>query len=74
MSPEHYLALLASGKVVLRRDRDGNYIFDAIEFSTSVLPRDIIEQLEEQKKVATAQHETRIKAFDRFIQDLKNAS
>lgn len=74
MSPEQYLALLASGKVVLRRDQDRNYIFDAIQFTTSVLPRDIIEQLEEQKKNAIAAHETRMKAFDRFIEDLKNAS
>jgi hypothetical protein len=73
MSPEEYAALLADGKVSLRRDVDGNFIYDAYRTSCAVLPRDIIQQLESQMKAETVSHEARMKAFDRFISDLKNA-
>jgi hypothetical protein len=73
MSPEDYAALLASGKVTLRRDPDGNYIYDATKTTTAVLPRDIIEQLELQKQLMIATHEARLAAFARFIADLKAA-
>jgi len=73
MSPEEYAALLADGKVSLRRDPEGNFLYDAHRTSTAVLPRDIIEQLEAQMKAAVQEHEQRLKAFERFIADLKNA-
>jgi len=73
MSPEEYTALLATGKVALSRDSDGNFIYDAQRTSTAVLPRDIIEQLESQMKAETVAHEARMKAFERFLTDLRNA-
>ena len=73
MSPEDYAALLASGKVTLRRDTEGNYIYDASKATTAVLPRDIIDQLERNQKEAIEAHEARMKAFDLFITDLKAA-
>jgi hypothetical protein len=73
MSPEEYAALLATGKVTLKRDDDGNFIYVATLTRTAVLPRDILEQLESQMKAATIAHEARMKAFDRFISDLKNS-
>jgi hypothetical protein len=73
MHPEEYAALLASGKVVLKRDPDNNYIYVAIETTTAVLPRDIIEQLEITQKTAIEQHQNRMKAFDSFIEALKAA-
>lgn len=73
MTPEEYATLLAGGKVILKRDIDGNYLYEAYRSSTSVLPRDIIEQLETQMKRMIETHEARLKAFDRFISDLKNA-
>jgi transcriptional antiterminator Rof (Rho-off) len=71
MSPEEYAALLASGKVELRRDPDNNYIYVAVETTTAVLPRDIIEQLKRQQFAAIAAHEARMKAFDVFIAALQ---
>jgi hypothetical protein len=73
MSPEEYAALLSVGKVTLRRDVEGNYIYDAQRTSTAVLPRDIIQQLETQRLTAVLEHEKRLKAFDLFITALKLA-
>jgi len=73
MTPEEYAAILATGKIILKRDGDGNYLFDAYRASTAVLPRDIIEQLEKQQKEMIIDHEARLTAFDRFITDLRNA-
>jgi len=73
MSPEEYAALLASGKVELKRDPDNNYIYVAIETTTAVLPRDIIQQLKRQQEQALLEHEARMKAFTIFIADLENA-
>jgi len=73
MSPEEYAALLADAKVSLRRDLDGNYIFDATKTTTSVLPRDIIDQLEKSKAEATSAYEASMKAYDTFIAALKDA-
>jgi len=71
MSPEEYAALLASGKVSLRRDADGNIIYDAARTSTGVLPRDILEQLERARAAEVTAHEARLKSFDHFLYDLK---
>jgi hypothetical protein len=73
MSPEEYAELLAVGKVALRRDLEGNYIYDANKYTTATLPRDIVEQLVKAQANAITEHELRMKAFDRFINDLKNA-
>jgi hypothetical protein len=73
MSPEEYAALLATSKVELKRDKDNNYIYVAIETTTAVLPRDIIAQLELQQATAMAQHEARMQAFNTFIDALKAA-
>lgn len=73
MSPEEYAALLKSGKVTLRRDLEGNYIFDANKATTGVLPRDIIEQLESDRDEAIKAHTAALAAFARFIADLKEA-
>lgn len=73
MSPEDYAALLAEGKVILTRDAEGNYIYDATKVTTAVLPRDIIEQLEKTRSEAIATHNARMAAFDTFIIALKNA-
>jgi len=73
MSPEEYAALLSVGKVALSRDSDGNFLYNAQRTSTAVLPRDIIAQLEAQMKAATVAHEASMKAFERFLADLRNA-
>jgi hypothetical protein len=73
MSPEEYAALLASGKVTLNRDDDGNFIYVANFTRTAVLPRDILEQLESERITTIQAHEARLKAFELFIADLKNA-
>jgi len=74
MSPEDYAALLASGKVALSRDPEGNYLFNAKKTTAGVLPRDIIEQMEKTKAEAIAAHELRMQQFTRFITDLTNAN
>ena len=73
MSPEEYAALLADGKVALRRDSDANYLYDAYRTSTAVLPRNIIEQLQADQKAAIQAHQMRMAAFDLFITALKSA-
>jgi len=73
MSPEEFAALLAGGKISLRRDTDGNYLYDAYRTSTAVLPRNIIEQLQANQKAAIMAHEMRMTAFDLFISALQNA-
>ena len=73
MSPEEYAALLTHGKVTLRRDEEGNYIYDAKKTSTAVLPRDIVDQLEKAQAEAIDAHTLRMTQFDRFITDLRNA-
>jgi len=73
MSPEDFLELLAEGKVILTRDAEDNYIYDASKVTTGVLPRDIIEQLEKARADAITQHETHMAAFDTFLAALKQA-
>jgi len=73
MSPEEYAALLATGKVNLIRDTDENFIYVATATRTAVLPRDIIQQLEQQRQEAISQHTARLAAFDAFISALKAA-
>jgi len=73
MSPEDYAAFLAEGKITLKRDQEGNYIFVASKTTTSVLPRDIIEQLEKARAAETITYNARMAAFDDFIQALKAA-
>jgi hypothetical protein len=73
MNPEEYAALLASGKVELKRDPDKNFYYVAIETTTAVLPRDTIEQLKRQQFAAIAAHEARMKAFETFIEALAAA-
>jgi len=73
MSPEEYAALLTTGKVDLRRDRDGNFLYEAYRTSTAVLPRNIIEQLQADQNAAIQTHEQSMAAFNLFITALKNA-
>jgi hypothetical protein len=73
LSPEAYAAFLAEGKISLKRDDEGNYIFVASKTTTSVLPRDIIEQLEKGRVEETAAFYARMAAFDLFISALKAA-
>ena len=73
MSPEEYAALLTSGKVALRRDSDGNFLYEAYRTSTAVLPRNIIEQLQADQNAAIQTHEQSMAAFNLFITALKNA-
>jgi hypothetical protein len=73
MSPEEYAALKAAAAVKLYRDSEGNYLYDANEKKTGVLPRDIIEQLE---TLDFTEATTRAKRHDEirtFISDLKEA-
>lgn len=73
MSPEEYAALKASASVKLYRDAEGNFLYDANQKNTGVLPRDIVEQLETldaNEAKTRAQRHTDILAF---IADLKAA-
>jgi hypothetical protein len=74
MSPEDYAALKAAASVKLYRDAEGNYLFDANEKRTGVLPRDIIDQLEALDATETAVRTKRHDEIQAFITDLKEAS
>jgi hypothetical protein len=74
MSPEEYAALKAAASVKLYRDAEGNFVFDARQARTAVLPRDILEQLETARAAEITGHEKRLKDLDTFYADLKNAS
>lgn len=73
MSPEEYAALKAAASVKLYRDAEGNYLYDANQAKTGVLPRDIVEQLEKLDLDETTTRTQRHTDIQAFISDLKNA-
>jgi hypothetical protein len=73
MSPEEYAALKAAASIKLVRDQDGNYIYAGTKAMTGVLPRDIIEQLEQLDKSQQQTRDQQHTDIITFIEDLKAA-